>query len=166
MQGSGTDIWNDYDQFHFIWQHLTGDGSLTVHITSHQAGADYAKVGLIVRENMAPDSPYFGVYLESGNVTNGIATEVRDTQGLIGTQFGGVKGPAPASVYLKLVRYDNGTKFEAYYSADGRHWTYIPNSLTLMPMEPLALWGIAITSHDPNAVSTATFDSVTLTQSQ
>ncbi len=159
IRGSGADIWNDYDQFHYVWQHLSGDGSITVHITAHQASASYAKIGIMVRENLLPDSPYYAVYLESGNVENGIGVEARYLQGLISGQYAGVAGHAPNDVYLRIVRSDNEKTFNSYYSHDGVNWKFISISTITMKMDTVTVAGIAISSHDPEATSTATFDS-------
>src|SRR5262249_7261901 len=32
VQGAGSDIWDTSDQFHFIWQPLTGDGTLSARV--------------------------------------------------------------------------------------------------------------------------------------
>ncbi|GAC1430404.1 MAG: hypothetical protein NVSMB54_23780 [Ktedonobacteraceae bacterium] len=158
IRGSGADIWNDYDQFHYVWQHLSGDGSVTVHITAHQAEASYAKVGIMVRENLLPDSPYYAVYVESGTVKNGIGVEARYLQGVISSQYAGVAGPAPSDVYLRIVRLNHAKAFSAYYSHDGVNWKFIDVSTIPMAMDNTAIAGIAITSHDTNATSTANFD--------
>ncbi len=164
MRGSGADIWNDYDQFHYVWQHLSGDGSITVHITAHQASASYAKVGIMVRENLLPDSPYYAVYLETGNVKNGIGVEARYLQGLISGQYAGVAGPAPSDIYLRIVRLNHTESFNAYYSHDGIRWKFIDGSTIKMQMEDTTIAGIAITSHDPDATSTAAFESPSIVE--
>ena len=135
---------------------------ITVHITAHHAGAAYAKVGIMIRENLLPDSPYYAVFVESGNATNGIGVEMRYLQGLISGQYAGVKGPAPTDVYLRILRSNHDKTLSAYYSTDGSHWTLIPASVTPFAMDHVSSAGVAITSHDPDAMSTANFDALSM----
>ena len=47
--GGGGDIWTTADAFHFVWQTLSGDGTVTAHITSQQATDPFAKAGPMLR---------------------------------------------------------------------------------------------------------------------
>jgi hypothetical protein len=52
VQGSGEDIFDVTDQFHFAYQPVRGDASLTARFLSLQGGSsEWAKAGLMVREN-------------------------------------------------------------------------------------------------------------------
>jgi hypothetical protein len=52
--GSGHDIWGDRDGLHFAYLPLTGDGSLSVHLTSYEDTHVWAKIGVAVRESLEP----------------------------------------------------------------------------------------------------------------
>jgi hypothetical protein len=63
-------------------------------------------------------------------------------------------------LYLKLVRSAN--TFTAYTSSDGVTWTLVPGSSQTIAMPSSILAGMAVTSHNTGALSTATFDTVAL----
>lgn len=69
-------------------------------------------------------------------------------------------GPASTPPYwLRLTRA--GTTFTAQSSPDGTTWTtYATFSVT---MGSSVVVGLAVTSHNQNALCTATFDNVTIT---
>ena len=49
---SGADIWNIADGFRFVWQARTGDGFLTVRVTSQTPSDVWAKAGVMIRESL------------------------------------------------------------------------------------------------------------------
>ena len=53
IAGSGADIWETADQFHFRFQSLSGDGEIVARVTSLANTHPWAKVGLMVRETLA-----------------------------------------------------------------------------------------------------------------
>jgi hypothetical protein len=65
-------------------------------------------------------------------------------------------------VWLRLAR--SGDQIDASMSADGRDgassWTAVGS--VRVPPEPLFAQGLAVTSHDPNVLNTATFDNVSV----
>lgn len=162
VQGTGEDIWGPSDQFHYVWKYITGNGSISARLVSQVSTSHYPKAGLLVRESLAPDSPYYAVFVEPGNKGNGISVEVRSRQGLISTAIAAINGSAPVYLKVTLVRGN----LNAYVSHDGITWTLIPLLPNLKglgnPLNPgkTVLVGMAVTSHDVNAINTVTFDSV------
>ena len=78
VQGSGTDIWYNADQFRYVYQPLQGDGALLTRVDS-QSGADaWAKAGIMICELLDPNSPYVFVMVTPGN---GLAFQSRMTSG-------------------------------------------------------------------------------------
>jgi len=59
ISGSGANIWNNDDQFHFTFKKISGDFILTANFefTGDTAGASgHRKIGWMVRESLAPDA--------------------------------------------------------------------------------------------------------------
>src|SRR5262249_53616138 len=56
ITGGGYGIWNTSDQFHYIYQPLTGDVDIMAHVASLNAANSAAKVGLMVRETLTGNS--------------------------------------------------------------------------------------------------------------
>jgi hypothetical protein len=78
-----------------------------------------------------------------------------------GTEYlGGMSQPAP--VWLRLTR--GGSTVTADFSTNGSSWTTIGR--TTVSLGQTAFVGLAVTSHDDSALTTATFDNVSVTQSQ
>jgi outer membrane protein assembly factor BamB len=154
VQGGGDDIWNAVDQFHFDWQTLSGDGSASAHVTLQTNTDPWAKAGVMLRGSLDPGAPFYAALVTPGN---GILVEYRTAQGGAGMQQVAMPGMVP--LYLKVVR--TGATFSAYTAQDGMVWTLIPgSSITLGGLRGPVLAGLAIASHDKNALSTVTFDAV------
>lgn len=56
MQASGADIWNTDDEFHFMYQTLTGDGEITAQLKSLVNTHAWTKAGVMIREDLSSDS--------------------------------------------------------------------------------------------------------------
>ena len=124
------------DAFYFAHHPVTGNGTITVQVTSltgqvvvppagtvsdgPQTGPGlppWSKAGIIIKENMSQGSAYAAMVVTG---TNGVRMQwdyVNDTPGLAGT----VSASSPR--WLRLVR-DGGT-VTGYDSADGTHWTLV-----------------------------------------
>lgn len=59
VQGAGADISAAPDAFHFVWQSIPGDGSVSAHVTSQQATNSSAKAGVMLRASLDPGAPYY-----------------------------------------------------------------------------------------------------------
>jgi len=73
------------------------------------------------------------------------------------TQVAVAVGDGP--VWVRLVRRANS--FAAYYSTDGQRWTRIDVAQTVAMPNAVRV-GLAVTSHDPRQLATATFSNVTV----
>ena len=54
--GSGNDIWDQADQFHYVYQAVTGDIDVSARVASLQGSNGWAKAGVMIRETLAKDS--------------------------------------------------------------------------------------------------------------
>src|SRR5580700_3122013 len=117
------------DAFYFVHQPLTGNGTITVQVTSltgqQSVGpnqmapglAPWSKAGIIIKENTSQGSAYAAMMVTGSNGVRMQWDYVNDTPGLTGS----VSASAPR--WLRLVR-DGGT-VTGYDSADGTHWTLV-----------------------------------------
>lgn len=154
VQGAGDDIWNAADQFHYVWQTLPGDGSMSAQVLSQDNTDGWAKAGVMFRQTSDPDSAYYAVELTPGN---GIIVQYRTNQGANAQMSAQLSGSAP--VYLKAVR--TGNVFTAAASTDGITWTPIAGSSVTLNVSGAILAGLAVASHS-SALGTVTFNSVNL----
>ncbi len=62
ISASGSDIWDKTDAFHYLFQEvITNETELTIRVASIKHTNDYAKVGIMFRQNLDAGSPF--VYL-------------------------------------------------------------------------------------------------------
>jgi ABC-type transport system involved in multi-copper enzyme maturation permease subunit len=117
------------DAFYFVHQPLTGNGTITVQLTSltgqQSVGPNqmapglqpWSKAGIIIKENTSQGSAYAAMMVTGSNGVRMQWDYVNDTPGLAGS----VSVSAPR--WLRLVR-DGGT-ITGYDSAGGTHWTLV-----------------------------------------
>jgi ABC-type transport system involved in multi-copper enzyme maturation permease subunit len=115
------------DAFYFAHQPLTGNGTITVQMTSLAGQVavgpsqtvpglqPWSKAGIIIKENTSQGSAYAAMMVTGSHGVRMQWDYVNDTPGLKGT----VSAAPPR--WLRLVR-DGGT-ITGYDSADGTHWT-------------------------------------------
>jgi hypothetical protein len=154
VQGGGGDIWAASDSFHYVWQALAADGTVTAHVDSQTDSDPYAKAGVMIRGSSDPGAPYYAIYVTPGN---GIVVQSRDAGGDNAVQEAAISGGTPA--FVQIVRA--GTTFTAQTSPDGVTWTAVPGSAASLPnLAGPVLVGLAVTSHNTGQLSAALFDSV------
>ena len=150
VNGSGADIWGSSDQFNYVSQSLTGDGTIVARVTSQSDTDPWAKAGVMIKQSTAGGTPYallgvtpgYGVHFEYG----------------YNTDVGGESYSFP-NAWLKLTR--TGSTITAYSSADGSTWTPV-GATTISLTDPVTI-GLFTTAHNAGALSTATFDNVSVT---
>ncbi len=156
IEGSGSDIWNTADQFHYVWQTLAGGGVVSAHVASQSNTSAWAKAGVMLRLSSDPSAPFYDVVVTP---SNGVVAQWRTASGVNAQTTASVTG-LTAPVWVKIVR--SGTTYSGYTSADGVTWTLIPGStVTIASLTGTLDAGMAVTAH-ANALSTATFDTFTL----
>jgi hypothetical protein len=156
--GGGGDIWDTSDSFHFVSQSVTGDTTVTAHVTAQQPTDPWAKAGVMLRATTDPSSPYYAAFVTPGN---GIAVQWRSAQGGFTSQVT-KSGTVPA--YLRVARFTSGTTtyFTAYTSPDGTNWSAVGGSTQTLSLGQPLLAGLAITSHNQGVGSAVTFDTVSV----
>ncbi len=159
LTAGGPDIWGTADAFHYAWQALAANGSVSSQVSSLTASDPWAKAGTMVRATTDPGSAFYSVYVTTGN---GVVVQERPTQGGSAVQLASLAGTAP--LYVEVTR--TGSTFAAATSTDGTSWTVVPGStVTLASMAGPLLAGAALTSHSPAASATAGFNALTVTGS-
>jgi outer membrane protein assembly factor BamB len=153
VDGGGGDIWNTVDQFHYVSQFITGDGSVSAHVVSQTNSDPFAKAGVMLRQNTNDDAPFYDALVTPGN---GILVQYRTASSAEAASAASIAGTVPT--YLEVSKV--GTTFTAYTSPDGINWTAVPGSSVTLSMTGPIQGGIAVTSHNTTTLSTVVFDSV------
>ncbi len=149
VRGSGNDIWADADEFHYVYQSFSGDGTIIARVSSQDDTDPFAKSGIIIKESTAPNSKYV---LLAATPENGVRFQYN---------FNGESGNAPytyPNAWLKLER--QGDVFRGYTSANGTDWTLVGQTTVSMGTNVTA--GLAVTSHLNGTLNTSTFDNVSV----
>jgi uncharacterized repeat protein (TIGR03806 family) len=156
VQGSGDDIWNNADAFHFVYQPFNGDGQISARVISIQnTGGGWPKAGVMIRESLSAGSRHAFVLMSTGN---GASFEWRTNASGVSTSI--VVRGISAPYWVKLTR--NGNVFTAYDSSDGNNWIQIGNVSVGLASNVYA--GLAVTAHDNTVINNSTFDNVQVVQ--
>ena len=153
---SGTDIWGNTDQLHFMHKSMQGDGEITVRVVNIGNTHPYAKGGLMMRETTDAGSKQVSVLM---NQTQKAMHMRNTTGGLTVLSDSGWTSAVPSNqIYMRLVRV--GNVFATFTSPQGRSWRYIHSEE--IPMAQNIEVGVAATSHDNLAVNISAFEELTL----
>ncbi len=162
IAASGADIWGTADEFHFAYKEITGDGSCTIiaKVESLDNTDPFAKAGVMIRNTLDPGArnaavfvtPEQGTRFQYRNATD----EIYET-----TQF--INDPNDPNWAPKWVRVERnrGGLIRAKYSEDGSTWENF--TLQQISMSTPIYVGLAVTSHDAEAVCEAMLSNVTIT---
>jgi RHS repeat-associated protein len=156
VSGAGADIWDNGgsepdDQFHYVYQTLTGDGSIVAKVKSQTNTDDWAKAGITLKASPQGLSDYVNIH---STPSNGIRFQHGFDQDV---DAGSYSFP---NAWVKLTR--QGNTVTGYKSTDGTTWTEVGSTTVSMPTTITA--GIFVSSVNTGTASTATFDNVSVSQ--
>ena len=159
VNGTGSDIWNASDQFHYVYVPLNGNGTIIAQVTTQGQTDPSAKAGVMIRNTLAANSAFADMVLTPGN---GAAFQYRVAAGnnagpSSGSTTGGNTYFAPD--WVELVR--SGSTFTGYVSTNGTSWTKVGSSTTLT-MNTSVYIGLCVSSHNTGLISEATFDEISI----
>lgn len=153
VNGAGADVWGSADAFQFVYQPISGDGSIVARVASIQNVNAWTKAGVMIRETLTTGSAQAFMLVSPGK---GLAFQRRPVAGGSSVSTAGAVGTAP--YWVKLTR--NGNLISAYQSLDGATWTLVGTDT--ITMGGSVYIGLAVSSHTTSATATATFTNVAL----
>ena len=156
ITGSGADIWGSADAFHYVYQPLSGDGSIQARVGSVQNVNAWAKAGVMIRESLVANARHANMLVSAAK---GEALQWRPTTG--GSSIGASGSLTAPPRWVRLDRA--GNTFTGYESADGATWTQVSQQTIAMAADVFV--GIAVTSHSTSAPTMAVVTNVTLSGS-
>jgi len=152
VSGAGADIWGTADGFNFVYQTLTGDGSIVAEVTGLGNTDPWAKAGVMIRETLNANSAYADTLVTAGN---GTTVQWRPSTGASAQES--PAGPnVTAPYWVKLERV--GNDFTGSVSSNGSSWTMVGTAT--IPMSATVYIGLAVTSHQSGTTTPATLGSV------
>ena len=154
LEAGGTGVGGSADQFHFLYQALTGDGEITAHVISVVQTNTLAKAGVMIRESLTAGSRHAAMPSSAGR---GYAFQRRpaETAGATLQTTGSWFSPPG---WVSLVR--TGDLFEAYQSLNGTAWVRIGSDT--VPMGATVYVGLAATSQNAISATTVRIDGLSV----
>jgi RHS repeat-associated protein len=137
------------DAFHFVYQPLSGDGSIIARVVSLTSGA---QAGVMVRQTLGPGS----ITANATDWSPYVYFDTRATAGA-GLSWAGDASGATPPYWLQLAR--TGSTFTTSIASDGVNWTQVGSSQTVSMTQNVYV-GLAVTSSDATALATVTFDNL------
>ncbi|MCU0917796.1 MAG: discoidin domain-containing protein [Planctomycetes bacterium] len=155
VSGGGTDIWNNSDQFRFVYKSLNGNGSMTLRVDSIANTNVWAKAGPMIRETL--DANAKNAYI---GVTPGSGVSFQWRNAIAGASANSQTTGLVAPYWVRITRTGNLIKAER--SPDGKTWTQQGTDQTVQMATALYI-GMAVTSHDAALTTTAAISEVSTT---
>ena len=150
VNGGGADIWGGTDQFNYVSQSLSGDGSIVARVNSQSNTDPWAKAGVMIKQSTTGGTNYALLGVTPGN---GITFQSDFNSSVSGGSY------SLPNAWLKLTR--TGNTITAFSSADGSTWTQV-GATTVSLTDPVTI-GLFNCAHSASALNTATFDNVNVT---
>jgi regulation of enolase protein 1 (concanavalin A-like superfamily) len=153
VQGAGNTLGVSADGFHFVYQALSGNGTIVARVAS--TSSTYAQVGVMIRETLTAGSNHMFM----GDYEGTIYDIYRTTTGSASSYGTGGAGTLP--YWVEVVR--SGNTFTGYRSADGVNWVQVASETITMAQDVYI--GLAVASGSTSTAYTATFDNVSINSS-
>jgi hypothetical protein len=164
LTGSGRGIGLTWDEFHFGYKVLQGDGMIVakVEIPEHADNSAYA--GVMIRNSLEPDACHVSL-----TISDWVFLKRREAESQrAATNFLISKEDAAPPQWVRLER--RGNAFTAHHSPDGEHWELIrpdaasESSFADIEMDEQVYIGLAVTSgQGPHVAGQADFSQVSVT---
>jgi len=167
ITGSGRNIGQSLDEFHFACRELQGDSVITAQVTINEDDRWYTKAGIMIRDSLAPDSPH-GALLVSTTGEVGLHRRLTDSGETVVDYLEGTDTltlPPKQDTrthWLKLERKSN--TISAQHSYDGVKWEAVDAAVTSslrdadIDMDDRVYVGLAVSScAGPHVPAKATF---------
>jgi hypothetical protein len=154
VAGSGTNMWGDHDEFHFVWKRMTGNFILTARAAFIGKGVEaHRKTGWIIRPGLETDSPQVSAVVHGDGLTS---LQFRRTKGTVTEE---IKSNVSAPDVVQLERKGN-----AYLMAVARFGEpFVTEQVSDLALGDEVYVGLFVCSHNNNVIEKAAFGDVRIT---
>lgn len=156
ISGSGQDIWFQRDEFYFRYTEMSGDFRVTARLDELDYADGWTKAGLMARESL--DTTSKNVLLHTTGEGGSVLQARLEVGGDTTNSAGKDPSVSPVGSWMRLTRI--GTLVTGELSSDGSVWRELGHYN--VPLADELYVGLAITSHAPGKLSTATFSNLRL----
>lgn len=157
IAGSGQNMWNDHDDFHFVWKRLTGNFILSTRARLLGAGVEpHRKLGWTIRPSLEPNSPHVTAALHGDGL---MSLQFRRTAGG-NTEEGKLRDSLPGSdVVIQLERRDGVYLMSVARFGD----TLVTRELTDVVLPDTVYVGLFVCAHNDTVLEHGAFSNVRIT---
>ena len=154
LEGSGTNMWFNRDEFHFAWKRLKGDFILRARMQFVGEGVEpHRKMGWIIRNTLEPNSAHINACVHGDGLTSLQFRRIKDGQ----TKEIKSKAAAPDIVQVER-RADTYIMSTAKFGEP-----FVTEHITGFQLEDEVYAGLYVCSHNPNVSEKAVFRNVRIT---
>jgi TolB protein len=154
VAGSGTNMWGDHDEFHFVWKRMRGDFILTARTAFIGKGTEaHRKLGWIIRPGLETDSAQVSAVVHGDGLTS---LQFRRSKGTVTEE---IKSNVTAPDVVQLER-----KGKTYVMAVARFGEpFVTEQVSDIELGDDVYVGLFVCSHNKDVVEKATFRDVRIT---
>ncbi|WP_338874680.1 biopolymer transporter TolR [Spirosoma sp. SC4-14] len=151
--GSGTNIWFDHDEFHFVWKRMKGDFILQTNGKLLGKGVDpHRKLGWMVRSSLDSNSAHVNAVVHGDGLTS---LQFRRTKGAATEEQ---KSSLTSADVIQLAR--KGNTYTMSVARNGQ--LFVTEQVTDLNLGDEVYVGLFVCSHNPNVSEKAVFHNVRL----
>ena len=153
IEGAGTNMWANRDEFHFVWRRLKGNFILTTRAAFAGKGVEpHRKLGWIVRSSLEPDSPHAVAVVHGDGLTS---LQFRRTKGAVTEE---IQAKVRAADVLQLERKGN-----TYTMSAARFGDVLTSETVSLDLGDEVYVGLFVCSHNKDVTEKAVFSNVRIT---
>jgi len=156
VTGGGENIWNTNDSFHFVWEKMSGDLSLTANARFLDTeGNPHRKACLFIRQSLAPGSAYADVAVHASGLTS---LQYRDSEN---GDTHEIRSEVSAPTRVRIEK--RGDYFSIWVTAPGGELK-LDGGYLKVPLQGDFYVGLGVSAHDHQAITKAVFSNVEVKQ--
>ncbi len=155
VAGSGSNMWGDRDEFHFVWKRMRGNFILTARTAFIGKGVEaHRKIGWIIRPGLETDSAQVSAVVHGDGLTS---LQFRRTKGTVMEE---IKSKVTAPDVVQLER-----KGKTYVMSVARFGEpFVTEQVADVALSDEVYVGLFVCSHNNNVIEKATFNDVRITR--
>jgi TolB protein len=155
IAGSGTNMWGDHDEFHFVWKRMTGNFILTARTEFIGKGVEaHRKMGWIIRPGLETDSAQVSAVVHGDGLNS---LQFRRNKGTVTEE---IKSKVTAPDVVQLER--KGSTYVMSVARFGE--PFVTEQVSDMALGDQVYVGLFVCSHNNNVIEKAAFRDVRITR--
>jgi len=152
--GSGTNMWFNTDEFHFVWKKMSGNVSLGATIEMLGEGVDpHRKACLMIRQSLETDAPYVDIAVHGDGLTS------MQYRTLKGAETNEIKSNVLAPKHVQIEKVGNYISMQI---ADENNDLQLAGGSLRMSFEEPYYIGLGVGSHNNDVLETIKFSKVSI----